>query len=56
MSAGTPSRSPHHLLLESGAPVQDMVTHVYPLDQYRDALRAAANHRKSGAVKVVLQP
>jgi threonine dehydrogenase-like Zn-dependent dehydrogenase len=33
-----------------------MVTHAYPLDQYRDALRAAANHRKSGAVKVVLQP
>ena len=46
----------HELLLETGAPVQDMVTHVYPLDQYRDALRAAANHRKSGAVKVVLQP
>ncbi len=45
----------HELLLETGAPVQDMVTHVYPLDQYRDALRAAANHRKSGAVKVVLQ-
>jgi threonine dehydrogenase-like Zn-dependent dehydrogenase len=46
----------HDLLLETGAPVQDMVTHAYPLDQYRDALRAAANHRKSGAVKVVLQP
>lgn len=46
----------HDLLLESGAPVQDMVTHVYPLDQFRDALRASANHRKSGAVKVVLQP
>ena len=44
------------LLLETGAPVQNMVTHVYPLDQYRYALRAAANHRKSGAVKVVLQP
>ena len=44
------------LLLETGAPVQDLVTHVYPLNQYRDALRAAANHRKSGAVKVVLQP
>ena len=39
-----------------GAPVEDMVTHAYPLEQYRDALRAAANHRKSGAVKVVLQP
>ena len=46
----------HDLLLETGAPVQDMVTHAYPLDQYRDALRAAANHHKSGAVKVVLQP
>ncbi len=46
----------HDLLLETGAPVQDMVTHAFPLDQYRDALRAAANHRKSGAVKVVLQP
>jgi threonine dehydrogenase-like Zn-dependent dehydrogenase len=46
----------HDLLLETGAPVQDMVTHAYPLHQYRDALRAAANHRKSGAVKVVLQP
>jgi L-iditol 2-dehydrogenase len=44
------------LLIESGAPVQDMVTHAYPLEQYRDALRSAANHRKSGAVKVVLQP
>ena len=46
----------HDILLETGAPVQNMVTHAYPLDQYRDALRAAANHRKSGAVKVVLQP
>ena len=46
----------HDLLLETGAPVQNMVTHAYPLDQYRAALRAAANHRKSGAVKVVLQP
>lgn len=46
----------HDLLLEGGAPVQEMVTHVYPLDQYRDGLRAAADHRKSGAVKVVLQP
>ena len=46
----------HDLLLETGAPVQELVTHVYPLDQYRDGLRSAANHRKSGAVKVVLQP
>lgn len=31
-----------------------MVTHVFPLEQYRDALRAAGDHR-SGAVKVVLE-
>ena len=46
----------HDLLLETGAPVVDMVTHAYPLAQYRDALRAAANHWRSGAVKVLLQP
>ncbi len=46
----------HDLLVESRAPVEDMVTHVFPLAQYRDGLRAAANHRRSGAVKVVLQP
>ncbi|MCY4398993.1 MAG: zinc-binding dehydrogenase [Gemmatimonadetes bacterium] len=34
----------------------DMVTHVFPLTQYRDALRAAYDHRRSKAVKVVLQP
>ncbi len=31
-----------------------MVTHVFPLEQYRDALRTAGDHR-SGAVKVVLE-
>ena len=36
-------RSPRHAVTGRG-------------DQYRYALRAAANHRKSGAVKVVLQP
>ena len=46
----------HELLVETGAPVDRMVTHVYPLDQFRDGLRDAANHRKSGAVKVVLTP
>ena len=34
----------------------EMVTHVFPLAQYRDALRAAYNHRRSGAVKVALRP
>ena len=44
------------LLLETRAPLEDMVTHTYPLTQYRDALRAAVNHQRSGAVKVLLQP
>lgn len=34
----------------------DLVTHVFPLEQYHDALRAAYDHRRSGAVKVALQP
>lgn len=44
------------LLAETTAPVADMVTHVFPLDQYGDALSAAAHRRKSGAVKVLLEP
>jgi threonine dehydrogenase-like Zn-dependent dehydrogenase len=46
----------HALMEETGAPLHELVTHVFPLDQYRDALRAAANHRRSGAIKVVLKP
>ncbi len=34
----------------------ELVTHVFPLEQYRDALRAAYDHLRSGAVKVALQP
>lgn len=34
----------------------DIVTHVFPLRQYRDALRAASDRRRSGAVKVALAP
>ncbi|MCY4571916.1 MAG: zinc-binding dehydrogenase [Gemmatimonadetes bacterium] len=34
----------------------DLVTHVFPLKQYRDALRAADDHRRSGALKVALRP
>lgn len=54
--------SPHtfevtqELLLETGAPVSEMVTHVYPLAQYRDALSAAANRRRTGSIKVLLDP
>lgn len=43
-------------LRETDAPVGELVTHVFPLDQYRDALSAAANHDRSEAVKVVLEP
>jgi len=46
----------HDLLLETGAPVERMVTHDFPLAQYRDALSAAANRRRSGSIKVVLDP
>lgn len=46
----------HDLLLETAAPVSDLVTHVYPLGQYKAALSAAANRRRSGSVKVLLDP
>ncbi len=46
----------HDLLVETGAPVEDMVTHTFALADYRKALSAAANHRQSGAVKVQLEP
>jgi threonine dehydrogenase-like Zn-dependent dehydrogenase len=46
----------HDLLLETGAPVERMVTHDFPLAQYRDAVSAAANRRRTGSIKVVLDP
>ena len=46
----------HDLLLETGAPVEDMVTHVFPLREYRNALSTAGNRRKTGSVKVLLDP
>jgi threonine dehydrogenase-like Zn-dependent dehydrogenase len=33
-----------------------MVTHVFPLAQYRDALSTAANRRRTGSIKVLLDP
>lgn len=36
--------------------LDSLVTHVFPLKQYRDALRAAFDHRRSEAVKVALAP
>jgi threonine dehydrogenase-like Zn-dependent dehydrogenase len=49
-------RIAHDLLVQSGVPVEDMVTHVYPLDQYKNALSTAANRRKTGSIKVLLDP
>ena len=46
----------HDMLIETGAPVGEMVTHVFPLGQYRNALSTAANRRKTGSVKVLLDP
>ena len=44
------------LLVETGAPVAEMVTHAYPLRQYREALRTAADRKRTESVKVVLEP
>lgn len=44
------------LLIETEVDVSAMVTHVYPLSQYRDALSAAANRGRSGSIKVLLDP
>lgn len=44
------------LLVEYDVPVRDMVTHVFPLSQFGSALAAAANHRRSEAIKVLLKP
>ena len=44
------------LLLRRPLPIDRMVTHVFPLDQYKEALNAATNRRRSGAMKVVLEP
>ena len=44
------------LLIESTASVERMITHVFPLSQYRDALVAASNRKASRSVKVLLDP
>jgi len=46
----------HDMILETGAPVAEMVTHVFPLAEVRNALSTAANHRRTGSIKVVLDP
>jgi threonine dehydrogenase-like Zn-dependent dehydrogenase len=44
------------LLLETGAPLERMVTDVYPLGQYQTALSAVQNRRRTGSIKVLLDP
>lgn len=46
----------HDLLVETQGICARMVTHTFPLERYREALSAAANHRKSKAIRVVLKP
>jgi L-iditol 2-dehydrogenase len=46
----------HDLLIETGAPVNDLVTHVFPLSQFRDAVSTAINRRRTGSIKVLLDP
>jgi threonine dehydrogenase-like Zn-dependent dehydrogenase len=44
------------LLLRRPLPIDRYVTHIFPLEQYREAVKAAANRRRSAAMKVVLKP
>jgi threonine dehydrogenase-like Zn-dependent dehydrogenase len=46
----------HELLRHHGREVGRLVTHTFPLAEYREAFDVASNHRKSGAMKVVLTP
>lgn len=46
----------HDRLVETGAPVEAMVTHRFPLADYQEALVAAADRRRSGSIKVLLEP
>jgi threonine dehydrogenase-like Zn-dependent dehydrogenase len=46
----------HDMLVETGAPVEEIITHVYPLGQYRQALSTAANRGKTSSIKVLLDP
>jgi threonine dehydrogenase-like Zn-dependent dehydrogenase len=44
------------LLRESPADVGELVTHTFPLADYRSAFETAGDHRRSGAVKVQIIP
>jgi threonine dehydrogenase-like Zn-dependent dehydrogenase len=44
------------LLARPGFPADDLVTHRFPLERWREAVLAFTEKRASGAVKVVLEP
>ncbi|MFC1660255.1 zinc-binding dehydrogenase [Gemmatimonadota bacterium] len=44
------------LIGAAGIPVDRMVTHAFPLSQYRDGLKAAIHRHRSGALKVIFRP
>lgn len=44
------------LLRDRPGQVHRLLTHIFPLDQYREALLAALHRGRSGAMKVALQP
>lgn len=46
----------HELLRDHGKEVGRLVTHRFPLSEYREAFEVASNHRRHGAMKVILQP
>ncbi|GMR11842.1 MAG: zinc-binding dehydrogenase [Gemmatimonadota bacterium] len=46
----------HDFLADTQALVEKIVTHVFPLREYRDAIRAAGRHARSSAIRVVLRP
>jgi threonine dehydrogenase-like Zn-dependent dehydrogenase len=46
----------HDLLVETAAPMAQLVTHVFPLAETRRALGVAGNRRKWKSVKVLLDP
>jgi threonine dehydrogenase-like Zn-dependent dehydrogenase len=46
----------HEFMRSGDAPLSELVTHKIPLVEYRRGLRTAADHRRSGAIKVVLTP
>jgi threonine dehydrogenase-like Zn-dependent dehydrogenase len=46
----------HRLLSETRAPVAKLVSHVFPLTRYQEALGAVLHRSVSGAFKVVLTP